>query len=328
METMEQQETNDQEEPYFMRMTPMEVDMQLQVAEMIFRSLLEGRRLPVTDHPDIESWEKDTLPKEWCDANNAQRKEIVKQVRADGENSPIWMECLAHMGDIAWEVLEAGSQGERIRELDTIDRVEVVEQFKDLRTKVEVSYFARCGAADRLYGLRACVAIFRTFIRDPDILKLMVTTLTWIITDHERNRDCLACITVPAPPMERSKTSKDKGWSFLRNALDAFIVQAGGTGYDESESDNHPSHSHSKDVALIIAKLLLRAKDAPAAKVQIVIAQEDPPEGCWVERKELRAIIPRALERCEALIQASTDPKETIVWNELRNMLSKKPSAS
>jgi hypothetical protein len=230
------------------------------------------------------------------------------------------------MGDIAWEVLEAGVNGERFRHIDDIDRVEVVEQFKDLKAKVEISYYGRCGAGDRFYGLRACVAMFRIFIRDPDVLKLMATTLRLIVTDHQRNRDSLTCITVPPPPMERARSSKDRGWSFLRNALDAFIVQAGGVGHDEPVSERFPPHSTSKDVACEIAKCLLAVEDAPAAKVQIVIAQEEPPEGCWVERKELRSIIPRALERCEALIEASTDPQQTVVWKKLRHMLEKRPS--
>merc|ERR1719440_2745904 len=97
-------------------------------------------------------------------------------------------------------------------------------------------------------------------------------------------------------------------------------------GHDEPANAVYQAHEISKDAACAIAKCLIATQDAPAAKVQIVMAQEDPPEDCWIERRELRSIIPRALERCDALFQASTDPQQTIVWKQLRDMLAKRPS--
>merc|ERR1712139_261030 len=152
-----------------------------------------------------------------------QRKEVLAQVTSCGENTPPWMEALGHMGDIAWEVFEAGSLGERIRPLETIDRTEIVEQFKDLRHKVHLSYYAKCGAGDRPFGFRACIALFRTHIHDTELLGLMVAVLSECITDHESNRDTLTCLTVPPSPMERNLQFQDRGWSFLRNSLDAFV---------------------------------------------------------------------------------------------------------
>jgi len=294
----------DEKEPFYMRMNPMELDVQLQSAELIFRSILEGKRVPLAPHENIEAWERDTLGDDWVRENEKFRKEVLRQVKANGETTPAWMESLAHMGDIAWEMFEAGDKGERMRPLETIDRAEVIEQFKDLKHKVQMSYYARCGAGDKMFGFRACIAVLRTFILDSEMLELAVSVLTECITDHEYNRDGMACLTVPAPPLERPGEFKDRGWSFLRNALDAFVVQAGGTEYRvmKGEQREEPAiNTRSKDVAVLIAKCVVRAKDAPAVLAQLKLVHEDPPEDCWIERRELRDIIPVAKKMCEDL---------------------------
>lgn len=297
-----------------MRMTPLEVDVQLQTAELIFRQVLEGKRVPLAQHEDIQSWEKDRLGEEWSRVNEEQRQEVLRQVKEAGENTPMWMESLAHMGDIAWEVFEAGDNGERVRPLQVIDRTEVIEQLTDLKHKVGMSYYAKCGAGDQTSGFRACIALFRLCIRDSEMLQLVVSVLIDCVTEHEYNRDSLACLTVPASPLERRLGEKDRGWSLLRNALDAFVVQGGGTSYSAAQgeaSQEHPINSCSKDVALLIAELLVRMKNAPAVLAQLKLVHEDPPENCWIERKELRAIIPAAKKMCQDL--NSEKPSEFLV---------------
>ena len=42
---------------------------------------------------------------------------------------------MGHMGDIAWEVFEAGDNGERMRDLQSMDRDEVIAQLQDVRFK-------------------------------------------------------------------------------------------------------------------------------------------------------------------------------------------------
>lgn len=298
-----------------MRMTPLELDVQLQTAELVFRSILEGKRVPLTGHENIESWEKEVLGEQWSLDNEVQRKEVHRQVKADGESSPAWMEALGHMGDIAWEVFEAGSNGERMRPLETLDRAEIVEQFKDLRHKVKMSYYAKCGAGDKVFGFRACVALLRTCIRDSEVLELMVSVLIECVKDHPYNRDGLACLTTPAPPLERGMSFQDRGWSFLRNALDAFVVQAGGNGYSSTHGEQpqavmdgpaereRPEVPGPKaEVALLIAECLVGMRNAPAVLAQLKLVHEEPPENCWIERRELKEIIPIAKATCEDLI--------------------------
>lgn len=297
----------DEKEPFYMRMTPMELDIQLQAAEVIFRSILEGKRVNISPHENIKDWEEEVLGDEWCAANETQRKEVLSQVKTDGENTPAWVESMGHMGDIAWEVFEAGDNGERMRDLESMDRDEVIAQLQDVRFKVEKSHYAKCGAGDRMFGFRACIALLRTCIRDSELLELVAAVLIECMKDHEYNRDGITCLTVPAPPLERPKDFKDRGWSFLRCAFDAFVVQAGGQGYSDGTPGEHrkPSEksidSCSKDVAVLIAECIVRTKDAPAVLAQLKLVHEEPPEDAWIERQELRAIIPLVKQTCEDL---------------------------
>jgi len=211
------------------------------------------------------------------------------------------------MGDIAWEVFEAGDNGERMRDLQSMDRDEVIAQLQDVRFKVEKSHYAKCGAGDRMFGFRACIALLRTCIRDSELLELVAAVLIECMKDHEYNRDGITCLTVPAPPLERPKDFKDRGWSFLRCALDAFVVQAGGRGYsdgktgEQSKSSEKSIDSCSKDVAVLIAECIVRTKDAPAVLAQLKLVHEEPPADAWIERQELRAIIPLVKQTCEDL---------------------------
>lgn len=306
-----------------MRMSPLELDMQLQTAELVFRSILEGKRVRLSGHEAIQSWEKDMLGSGWCAENEKQRQEILYQMNTNGENTPAWMEAVGHMGDIAWEVLEAGGRGERIRSVESMDRVEIIEQFKDLKFKVQMSDYAVCGAGDRMFGFRACIALFRTCIRDSELLELMVSVLISCVRDNEYNRDGLACLTVPAPPMEREKEFKDIGWSFLRNALDAFVVQAGGSGYSTDSEDSYVllgGDNCSKDVSVLIAELLVHMKNAPAVRAQLKLVHEDPPTDCWPERQELRNIIGIAEKTCQELSVEMPTSAEVLL--KLREMLA------
>lgn len=311
---------NAEHEPLHMRMTPMEFDIQLQAAELVFRSILEGKRLGVHPAQDIDDWYKEVLGEAWIQQNNQQRKEVLRQMKAAGENTPEWIESLAHMGDIAWEVLEAGNNGERLRKLEDIDRVEVIEQFKELLPKVRDSYFARCGAGDRLYGLRACVAIFRIFMHDPEMLDHCATCLKLVITDHEYNRDGLIELSVPMPPAERKDNHVDIGWSFLRAALDAYMVQAGGQPYS-SKPKEQPEEAAKEaprlEVAMKIAECVLATKNAPACIAQLKLLRKSMPVNACAERKELQLMLPALHARTLELIEQ----KPNTVLSELLEML-------
>lgn len=225
--------------PDGLRLTPMEIDVQLQVAELTFRNLLEGKRLMVEPCQQRDDWYRKHLGEDWVERNKLQRQEVKRQMDEDGENTPMWTEALANTSDIAWEVLEVGRQGrEKVRQLKDVDRTEVLEQFRSLLPKVSVSHYARCGAGDQLGGLRACIAVLRLFIRDAEVLGACACCLRLIITDHSYNRDGLAAISLPTPPAERGEDHVDRGWSFLRAALDAFATQAGAEPFQsETEED-------------------------------------------------------------------------------------------
>lgn len=303
--------------------------MQLQAAELIFRSLLEGKRIALSQHEDIDDWFQEVLGDKWCQDNAMQRKEILKTMQEDGENSPAWMESLAHMSDIAWEVFEGGLRGERVRKLDIMDRTEIIEQFKDLLIKVRISHYARCGAGDRLYGFRACIAILRVFIRDAEMLDYCAEVLKSCVTNNEYNRDGIATLSVPyPPPAEREDTDKDMGWSFFRAALDAFMVQAGAEPYGVEEPEEKSDmelegkiivyREARKEVALKIADAIVAVREAPAFVAQLALLREELPGNALVDRKELKAMVPLAFDKVEAMIKE--EPSE--VLTELKNILT------
>lgn len=321
-------DSEDEQEPFFSRMTPMEFDIQLQAAELIFRSLLEGKRIGISTHEDVDDWHREVLGDEWCEENSKQRKEILKTMREDGENSPAWMESLAHMGEIAWEVFEGSQKGERVRRLDIIDRTEIIEQFKDLLVKVRISHYARCGAGDRLMGFRACIAILRVFIRDSEMLMYCAQVLKYCVTDNEFNRDGLAVVTLPyPPPAERKENDKDKGWSFLRAALDAFMVQLGNEpfGQDETEEKGDMElegkvviyRESRQEVAMKIAEAIVAVKEAPPFVAQLALLREEVPDNAIADRRELKAMIPIAYDKVEALLNIG----ESEVLTELKGIL-------
>merc|ERR1712216_415799 len=109
----------------------------------------------------------------------------MKKARDDGHQTPMWTEGLTHMGDIAWELFEAGIRGEKLRNKAKINCTEIIEQFKELYPKVRDSQYARRGAGDRAYGLRACIAIFRTFLDDHEVLDSMLECLPPILSSHK-----------------------------------------------------------------------------------------------------------------------------------------------
>lgn len=296
-------------EPSFLRMTPLELDSQLQATELIFRSMLEGKRIGVTKD-DIDDWYGSVLGMDWVEKNARQRAEVLRQNRENGENTPEWMESLAHMGDIAWEMLESGERGERVRGLKDIDRTEIIEQFKELRPKISDSHYARCGAGDRLYGLRACIAILRVFVCDPEVLDHCVSCMKLVISNNDYNRDGLLELTVPMPPLERvAATHKDHGWSFLRAALDAYMTQGGAESVSPpAEVTDGVDHAPRRQVAIKIADLMVTAKRSPALAAQLALLREATPKTACSERKELKRMLPLAVDKTQQLLKQEAHP--------------------
>jgi len=304
--------------------TPLEKDMQLQMAEVLFRSILEGKRLSIDPRDDAEAWSEQYLGKAWVVQNRRQRKEVYRRIQADGEDTPMWTEALANMGEIACEVFDFSSKGEMVRRLKNINRTEVVEQFKELCPKVRVSYYARCGAGNNLHGFRACIAIFHLFMRDSEVLDLCASCVRHCVSEHEANRDVFAELSVPLTPAAMDEDCVDRGWSFLRHALDAFMVQVGETpvgGFvveaPEAEIEGEavpagsaPEFAPSRAVALRIATALVGIRGAPAIQVQLLLLREPLPDGACTERRELKELVPRASQKVSELL--AEEPSETL----------------
>eukprot|EP00933_Yihiella_yeosuensis_P071091 TRINITY_DN7928_c2_g1_i5.p1 TRINITY_DN7928_c2_g1~~TRINITY_DN7928_c2_g1_i5.p1 ORF type:complete len:348 (-),score=81.11 TRINITY_DN7928_c2_g1_i5:269-1312(-) len=295
-----------------LHMTPLEVDAQLQVAEVLFRNLIQGKRVSAQPKSDIDSnaWCQNVLGKDWTERNNLQKEQVKQRIQENGENTPFWVEALHHVGELAFEVFEIGNVGgERVRKLQKVDRREVIQILKELRPKVDLSYYARCGAGHELVGLRASVAAIRLFCEDSEVLGECIRCLRLIITDQTFNRDGLAAITVPMRPDERREGHIDRGWSFLRAALDAFAIQAGADPFSKLSDDEGSEEpvlvpSRSQEVALQIADCIVAAKGAPAMRAQIGLLSEELPEDAPLERKELKEMLPSVFQKAQELAKS------------------------
>jgi len=296
-------------EPLFMHMTPLEVDLQLQAAELVFRSILIGKNIDVSYPEDLADWQRETLGDDWVAANQQMRREVLHQMREEGENTPMWMEALAHMGEIAWQVLEPGLTGERTREISSINREELLAEFKELEPKVKMSYYARCGAGDRLHGLRACIAVLRLYELDTEVLDCCSRCMALIISDNRYNRDGLAELSLPFPPAERLHDDREQGYSFLQACLSAILAQA----HVDSESR----------VLRQLAGCLVATRPAPAMQRQLARlaaepaldddGQEEPAAATM-----LRSQMPAAREVVRMLHERHQDSRE---FDELLRML-------
>jgi len=298
----EQEES--QKEPVFMHMTPLEVDLQLQAAELVFRSILLGKNVDVAYPEDLTDWQRETLGEEWVVENKKMRREVLRQMREEGENTPMWMEALANMGEIAWHVLESGYTGERTREFSSINREDLLAEFKELEPKVKMSYYARCGAGDRLHGLRACIAVLRLYEQDTEVLEWCSRCIAIVVSDNRYNRDGLVELTLPFPPEERLHDAREEGYSFLQACLSAMHAQAN---LDSESRALRP-----------LARCLVATKQAPAMRKQLARLAAAPGENEPPAVKTLRSQWPAAREVVQMLHRQHPGVHE---FEELQRML-------
>mmetsp|Transcript_104969 Transcript_104969/g.306643 ORF Transcript_104969/g.306643 Transcript_104969/m.306643 type:complete len:393 (+) Transcript_104969:49-1227(+) len=315
------------------KLTPLELDVQLQCAELIFRSLIEGKRIGVNNSEDQDEWHTRVLGEGWVRTNQKQRAEMVRVSKVNGENTPEWLESVSNMGDIAWEVFAGSNAGEVVRRLQDIDRQEIIEQLKELFPKVRDSYYARCGAGEHLYGLRAFIVIFRMFLDDPEVLNWTTKCLKFIVSDVEYNNRGITELSLPLPPAARTQESTERGWAFLRAALDAYLVQLGSEPYSwKPEDTNSADYQQCDDfsdedekgpvvnaeldrtpmrsVAVQIAECILAVRHAPAVAVQLKLLREPLPEGAPDERRELMMMVPKAVQLTQEIL--ATDNIEVL----------------
>lgn len=281
-------------------MTPLEVDLQLQAAEYVFRSVLEGKRPGVDHTTDIERWTREALGDKWVQENKRQREELARRAQEAGENTPLWAEALADAGDVSWELFERGERGgERLKSLEDIDRDAVLGSLQALLPKVRDSHYARCGAGNGLYGLRAMIAVLRVFERDPLVLACAADCVTYMVSDHKPNRDNLAELSLPMPPVERRDGDVERGWAFLRAAVGAFVVQAGASDVVEVEER--------RDVAAKLAECVAAVRDAPAMKAQLaLLSRPAGKDNSCPDRLELKDLLAAAYGRARAMVGEET----------------------
>lgn len=302
------------------RLTPMEIDAQLQAAELTYRDLLEGKRPSISmDIASPDAFYKEHFGEEWVAKNKIQRKEVQRQAKEAGENTPMWVEAYTDAADLAFEVLELGKTGsERLRQREAVDRSEVLTLLRNLRHKVLISHYARCGAGERLVGQRACVAVLWIFVSDSEVLAECADCLRLMSTGNAENAANLLALTQALPPEERTHGSTDRGWTFLRASLDAFAAQAGSgmpllnrpQPQDQEEGDwqkvnpedaKIPEPTADVEVAVKIAHCILAAKDTPALQDQLNYLREAVPENAYQEHRDLKEMLPAVVKSARAL---------------------------
>ncbi|CAJ1385175.1 unnamed protein product [Effrenium voratum] len=275
------------------KITPLELDAQLQVSELIYRNLLLGKRLQMDPQCGSDSWYKEHLGEEWLKKNLSQRKELNKQAKERGENSPMWVEAVSVSSDLGSEVLQVGKTGgDRMRDAEAVDRQAVLDLLHSIAVKVRVSHYARCGVGEQQGGLRAMVAVMWHFATDAEVVGLAADCLRMAITGNGFNCDRLLALWAPMPPHERhSGGQMERGWSFLRFALDAFAFQAG-------EQDG--AKAKDPEAALKIAQCVLAAKASPVMEAQLRLLKAMPADPCQ-EHRELKEMMPKLVQLAKEL---------------------------
>lgn len=191
-----------------------------------------------------------------------------------------------------------------------------------------------------MYGLRACIAVMRIFLYDSEVLDLCTSCLLCVISDHEYNRDGLAGLSLPMPPMERTADMADAGWAFLRAALDAFIVQGGGTPYEEVLSATAASQSvglvrggrslaqrcWNTAVAMKVAKCIVACAPAPAMAAQFALLQQPCAADCCDERREACEMLAEAVKTATSLLASSPNDPALLELQRLLTNPSSKPA--
>ncbi|CAK9089378.1 Hypothetical protein (Fragment) [Durusdinium trenchii] len=222
----------------------------------MYRNLLLGKKVQMDFNVGMDSWYRETFGEDWVKKNLAQRRELERQAKETGENSPMWVEAASGSSDLAAEVLQLGPTGGECLRRDGVDREAVLELLSSLLVKVQISHYARCGAGEKQNGLRAMVAVMWHFYADAEVLSLCADSLRAVITNNKYNCDSLLALWTPVHPQERHHGQVERGWSFLRIAFDAFVFQAGGEVHPRASAASNASSagaSRDKEVAVKVA---------------------------------------------------------------------------
>eukprot|EP00440_Ansanella_granifera_P076199 gb/GFBE01082693.1/.p1 GENE.gb/GFBE01082693.1/~~gb/GFBE01082693.1/.p1 ORF type:complete len:376 (+),score=95.25 gb/GFBE01082693.1/:1-1128(+) len=305
------------------KMTPLELDAQLQVSELMYRNLLEGKRVQMDGHKDMDSWYREHLGEAWLKKNQSQKKEMERWAKECGENTPMWVEAVSDSSELACEVFKVGPcGGEQMQTSEEVDRSLVIDYLQSLAPKACISHYARCGVGEKCIGLRAMVGVLWHYPRDPEVLDLCATCLRSTVL-LERNRDSLVSLSQPLPPEERASVGHfERGWSFLRIALDAFACQAGGvpvkreaveaTEHDGEWEKVKAEERADPEVAVKLAQCIVATKDAPAMQAQLKLLREPVADDACKEIRDLKEMLPSVVSLTQQLI-AKQKGSETLV---------------
>jgi len=277
------------------RLTPLELDANLQVSELMYRNLLEGKKVQIDLDAGMDSWYRELFGEDWMKKNYFQRRELERQAKENGENTPMWVEAASDSADLASEVLQLTRTGGECLRTDAVDREAVVELLESLLVKLRIAPYARCGAGEKQHGLRAMVGVMWHFYGDVEVISLCADCLRLAMTGNQHNCDSLLAIWTPAFPNERHHGQVEKGWSFLRIALDAFTFQAGGDLFPRAAGSTGCSEARSDEAALKLAQCILQARHSPLLDAQLRLLKEPPGAQSCAQRTELKEMLPAVL---------------------------------
>lgn len=278
------------------RLTPLELDANLQVSELMYRNLLQGKKVQMDFDTGMDSWYRELFGEDWVKKNTFQRRELERQAKENGENTPMWVESASASSDLASEVLQLGRTGGECLRTGAVDREVVLELLESLEVKLRISHYARCGVGEKQNGLRAMLGVMWHFYSDVEIISLCADCLRLAILGNQYNCDSLLAIWTPAFPKERHHGQTEKGWSFLRIALDAFTFQAGGDIFPRADSAGSGSSNRvgHEEAALKLAQCILQARHSPVMEAQLRLLKEDPGNES-LDRQELKEMLPNVL---------------------------------
>jgi len=203
--------------------TLLERHIQLEVAQIVYESLLQSKPIPTTVQSSSK-WRKKYLGKDWARANEELRLLASARTGGSGEGDEGFQQAAAASRELQLEVLWTGRQAS---ELEDVDRAKVRRELSRLASLARRSEDG-CRGACSGHGLEALVATLQVFARARDeegaeTLRLCAKCLQSVL----RVGPCLEALAeldaprVPGLPAQEA----GRGRPFLHAALAAYVEQ-------------------------------------------------------------------------------------------------------
>lgn len=254
--------------------TPLERHIQLEVAQIVYESMLQSRPIPTTVQSSSK-WRKKYLGKDWARANEELRLLESARTEGSGEGDTVFQQAAAASRELQLEVLWTGQHAS---ELEDVDRARVRRALSKLASLARRSEDG-CRGACAGRGLEALVATMQVFARARDeegaeALRLCAKCLQQVL----RVGPCLEALAgldaprVPGLPAQET----GRGWPFLHAAFAAYVEQE-------------------RAVAFELAKCLSYAAASPGLLREVTMLRTPTEEEVAHEPEALRSL--RALVR-------------------------------